>query len=252
MSAVALGLLSLSAPAQQPEEPAAENEQPPAEEIDLRALSYALGYDLGRTLSAYTVGPFELDIEEITAGLSASVKEWEPAYSEEMMERTVQQWVTKQQALQQEQRRQTLENEGVKNLEEARQVARRNRQNRKIKETESGLQYQALKKGKGPRPQRNDWVKVHYVGTVPDGQVFDSSRQREEPIVFRLDQVIQGWTEGVQLMRRNALFRFHIPPHLAYGSEGVSDPAGLIGPNKLLVFEVELLDFSASQESLED
>ena len=103
--------------------------------------------------------------------------------------------------------------------------------------TESGLQYEVLKMGKGKRPVATDKVKVHYHGTLIDSTVFDSSVDRGEPIVFGLNQVIAGWTEGVQLMPVGSKFRFYIPQELGYGSRA----AGSIPPYSTLIFEVELL-----------
>ena len=103
--------------------------------------------------------------------------------------------------------------------------------------TESGLQYEVLKMGKGKKPAATDRVKVHYHGTLIDGTVFDSSVDRGEPIVFGLNQVIAGWTEGVQLMPVGSKFRFYIPQNLGYGERA----AGSIPPYSTLIFEVELL-----------
>lgn len=103
--------------------------------------------------------------------------------------------------------------------------------------TESGLQYEVLKMGKGKRPEATDRVKVHYHGTLTNGEVFDSSVERGEPIVFALNQVIPGWTEGVQLMPVGSKFKFFIPQELGYGSRA----AGSIPPYSTLIFEVELL-----------
>ena len=106
-----------------------------------------------------------------------------------------------------------------------------------VKVTESGLQYKVTKMGKGKKPSATDKVKVHYHGTLIDGTVFDSSVQRGEPIVFPLNQVIPGWTEGLQLMPVGSKFTFYIPQELAYGSH----ETGVIKPYSALVFEVELL-----------
>lgn len=250
--ALAIALVITAAVAQPDDELGGEphSEIVSAEEIDVSLLSYSLGYDLGRTLQQFTVDPIELDVEEISSGVSAALKEWESAYSEEEMTEAIRNWAERQNWLRERENMEALENAATKNLEEARRVAAENRKNRKVKETDSGLQYEVMRKGKGPKPKEDDWVRVHYVGTVPTGETFDSSRQRGEPVIFRLNEVIQGWGEGLQLMEKNATFRFHIPPHLAYGREGVPDPAGLIGPNKMLVFEVELLDFSSERDAL--
>lgn len=103
--------------------------------------------------------------------------------------------------------------------------------------TASGLQYLVVKEGTGARPGENDAVTVHYTGRLIDGTVFDSSVERGEPATFGLKQVIAGWTEGLQLMREGAAYRFFIPSHLAYGSHGT----GPIQPHSTLVFDVQLL-----------
>lgn len=102
----------------------------------------------------------------------------------------------------------------------------------------SGLQYEILKEGTGKKPAVYDTVRCHYHGTLTDGTVFDSSYQRGLPSEFRLNQVIPGWTEGVQLMREGAKYRFYIPYHLAYGERGAGSQ---IPPYSALVFDVELL-----------
>lgn len=105
-------------------------------------------------------------------------------------------------------------------------------------ETASGLQYKLLTQGSGSEhPTASSKVKVHYHGTLLDGTVFDSSVDRGEPISFGLNQVIKGWTEGVQLMVVGEKTRFYIPSKLGYGNR----PAGKIGPGALLIFDVELL-----------
>ena len=104
--------------------------------------------------------------------------------------------------------------------------------------TASGLQYEVLTEGTGRMPRATDKVQVNYRGTLLDGTEFDSSYKRGKPIEFRLDQVIKGWTEGVQLMKEGAKYRFVIPSKLAYGQRGAP---GAIGPDETLIFEVELL-----------
>ncbi len=105
--------------------------------------------------------------------------------------------------------------------------------------TKSGLQYQVLVEGNGEKPGRTDTVKVHYEGQLPNGTVFDSSIARGEPIEFPLDHVIPGWTEGVQLMKVGAKYRFFIPSRLGYGAHGAGNA---IPPHSTLIFVVELLD----------
>ena len=106
------------------------------------------------------------------------------------------------------------------------------------KTTASGIKYIVLKEGTGAQPTATSNVKVHYTGTFLDGKVFDSSVQRGEPIDFGLNQVIKGWTEGVQLMKEGAKYKFYIPSNLAYGEQGAG---GVIPPKTDLIFEIELI-----------
>lgn len=127
-----------------------------------------------------------------------------------------------------------VKEEGIKFLEE-------NKQNPDVKVTASGLQYMVMKEGKGKNPTASSVVKVHYHGTTPDGTVFDSSVERGEPIEFPLNGVIPGWTEGVQLMKEGAKYKFFIPQELAYGANAPQGGQGPIKPYMPLVFEVELI-----------
>ena len=105
--------------------------------------------------------------------------------------------------------------------------------------TASGLQYEILSQGSGRQPKATDSVKCHYEGRLIDGTVFDSSYRRGTPATFGLNQVIAGWTEGVQLMQEGAKYRFYIPFNLAYGANGAGDS---IPPYSALIFDVELLE----------
>ncbi|MFT6898775.1 MAG: peptidylprolyl isomerase [Paraglaciecola sp.] len=127
----------------------------------------------------------------------------------------------------------------LENMATATYFLAKNRTNKDVIETASGLQYQVLQKGEGEtHPSASSTVKVHYHGTLLDGSVFDSSVERDKPISFPLNQVISGWTEGVQLMVVGDKFKFFIPAELGYGNRA----SGKITPGSLLIFEVELLD----------
>lgn len=128
---------------------------------------------------------------------------------------------------------------GERNRTEGAAFLEGNRSQKGVITTRSGLQYMVLRQGSGERPKPTDRVKVNYQGSLLDGTVFDSSYERGEPVVFGLNQVIPGWTEGVALMPVGAKYRFWIPGELAYGESGT--PGGPIGPNATLVFDVELL-----------
>ena len=123
------------------------------------------------------------------------------------------------------------------NLAKSAEYLSEQRKQKNTKETDSGLLYQVLKKGDGDQPTAEDEVEVHYHGTLIDGSVFDSSRDRGEPAKFKVGQVIAGWTEALQLMKVGAKWKLFIPSELAYGKRGNNS----IGPNEALTFEVELL-----------
>ena len=108
-----------------------------------------------------------------------------------------------------------------------------------VQTTESGLQYEVVKKAEGAQPKVSDVVSVHYQGTLVDGSVFDSSIERGEPVEFPVGGVIPGWVEGLQLMKVGEKYKFYIPSELAYGAQS---PTPAIPANSTLVFEVELLD----------
>lgn len=129
--------------------------------------------------------------------------------------------------------------QGIKNAAEGKKFLEENKKTPGVETTESGLQYKVIKKGSGRNPKTTDEVEVHYRGTLLNGQEFDSSYQREKPTSFKLNQVIAGWTEGLQKMNKGSKFEFYIPSELAYGKTGTT---GKIGPNATLIFEVELLD----------
>ena len=128
---------------------------------------------------------------------------------------------------------------GKKALEEGRVFLKNNSTKPGVITTKSGLQYEVLQEGNGKKPKATDKVRCHYEGTLIDGTVFDSSYKRNEPAVFGLNQVITGWTEGVQLMSEGAKYRFYIPYLLAYGESGAG---GLIPPYATLIFDVELIE----------
>jgi FKBP-type peptidyl-prolyl cis-trans isomerase len=121
-----------------------------------------------------------------------------------------------------------------------------NKKKEGVQTTTSGLQYIILKDGNGIKPKAEDTVVVHYVGTLIDGTKFDSSIDRKEPVIFPLNQVIKGWTEGVQLMSVGSKYKFFVPYTLGYGEQGAG--GGLIPPYATLIFEVELLNVKQYKE----
>ncbi len=126
------------------------------------------------------------------------------------------------------------------NLKEGQAFLATNKEKEGIVELPSGLQYEIITQGTGPKPLASNEVTCHYHGTLINGTIFDSSVQRGRPASFPLNMVIKGWTEGLQLMPTGSKWRFFIPPHLGYGERQVS---AQIGPNSTLIFEVELISF---------
>ncbi|NCT94548.1 MAG: FKBP-type peptidyl-prolyl cis-trans isomerase [Chitinophagaceae bacterium] len=126
------------------------------------------------------------------------------------------------------------------NLQAGQDFLANNKNRPEVTELASGLQYEILLAGEGPKPAAHQEVTCHYHGTLIDGTIFDSSVQRGRPASFPLNMVIKGWTEGLQLMPTGSKWRFFIPPHLAYGDRQVS---AQIGPNSTLIFDVELISF---------
>jgi FKBP-type peptidyl-prolyl cis-trans isomerase len=131
------------------------------------------------------------------------------------------------------------EKQGQKNLEEGNTFLENNKTREGVQTTPSGLQYEVIQEGSGPKPAAEDQVRVHYEGTLTDGTVFDSSLERGQPAVFGVNQVIPGWTEALQLMSVGSKWKIYIPSDLAYGPRGAGAE---IGPNSVLIFEVELLE----------
>ncbi len=204
--------------------------QPKLDTEDAKA-AYALGYMTGKT--SETQVP-DLDTQNFVAGFQDAYAKKEGAMKEEDMKAALmafQKRVMEKAQARAEQAQVEEERKGTSFLAE-------NAKKAGVKSTASGLQYQVVTEGKGAKPVASDTVKVHYEGKLLDGTVFDSSKQRGEPATFRLDQVIPGWTEGVQLMPVGSTYKFVIPSKLAYGPGGT----GPIPPNATLMFEVELLE----------
>lgn len=140
-----------------------------------------------------------------------------------------------------------IEKEGpAKTKKEGLAFLAENKKRPEVKITQSGLQYEVIREGIGSKPGPTSRVKVHYHGTTPSGDVFDSSVDRGQPSEFGLNQVIKGWTEGLQLMRAGSKYKFFIPQELAYGAN--PQPGSIIEPFMPLVFEVELLEVLTDEQ----
>lgn len=196
-------------------------------------VSYALGLGIGRQLAQ--MGASELNIDDFAAAIKDVIAGNELKVSNREAQTIVQDYFRKQEEklnAERAEKGKVAKAEGEKYLAE-------NAKKEGVVTLPSGLQYMVLKEGNGKKPNATDQVKCHYEGFLIDGTVFDSSIQRGEPAVFPLNQVIAGWTEGLQLMQEGAKYRFFIPYILGYGEGGAG---ASIPPYAALIFDVELLE----------
>ena len=202
---------------------------------------YALGSDVGRNLKRQN---FDFDVNAFVAGFKAAFTGTESKMTEEEIGAALQEFQTEMITKMMEERTK----KAAENKEAGDKFLAENKTKEGVKTTESGLQYIVEKEGEGESPAAEDIVEVHYRGTLLDGTEFDSSYARNEPAKFPLNRVIKGWTEGVQLMKKGAKYKFFIPSELAYGEGGAGEK---IGPNAALIFEVELLSIEKAQKPAE-
>ncbi len=195
-------------------------------------ISYTIGMDIGRSLAEQDM---DLNLELLVEALEATFRGEETRMTPE--EALAERDAYMQQRQQQMEAQQA--EDAVRNIEEGQAFLAENRERDEVSETASGLQYRVIEEGEGRTPAETDRVTVHYRGTLIDGTEFDSSYGRGQPATFALNQVIPGWTEGVQLMQEGATYEFFIPSELAYGEQGRPGP---IGPNSTLIFQVELIE----------
>lgn len=200
-------------------------------------LSYTIGMDIGGSLAEQDM---DLDLDLLIEALRASYNGEETLLTEEEALAEREAFMQRRQQQMEAQR----EEEGTANREAGEAFLAENAERDDVMVTDSGLQYRVIEEGDGASPAAEDQVTVHYKGTLIDGTVFDSSYDRGEPASFALNQVIPGWTEGLQLMSEGGKYEFFIPSDLAYGDQGRPGP---IGPNSTLIFEVELLEVSGSE-----
>ncbi|MFN6139012.1 MAG: FKBP-type peptidyl-prolyl cis-trans isomerase [Planctomycetota bacterium] len=192
--------------------------------------SYAIGFQIGKDISSSGLSAEDLELKELLEGFTDGLTGKSKLNAQQMQQAM---------ASLQEQMKAKMIQKSRKNLERANDLLKTNKDTEGVQTTKSGLQYQAIKSGSGKTPALTSTVKVHYEGKLLDGKVFDSSIARGEPIEFPVNGVIPGWTEALQRMKVGDKWKLFIPPGLAYGERGAGSD---IGPNELLVFEVELLD----------
>jgi FKBP-type peptidyl-prolyl cis-trans isomerase len=193
--------------------------------------SYCVGYNMGRNLGNIKE---EVDFETVVQGFrDGFAGEDKAQVSLEEMPKILRAFQMKINNTMREKRKV----QGDKNKAEGEAFLKENAKKEGVITTKSGLQYKVIKEGTGAVPKSTDKVNVHYRGTLLDGTEFDSSHKRGKPASFFLNRVIPGWTEGVQLMKMGAKYKFFIPGNLAYGQRGSRN----IGPNAVLIFDIELL-----------
>lgn len=203
------------------------------ENKSLDRISYALGLSMGNNFRAS--GITEINVQNFADGVAAVFYGSTPKMSYDEAKAEIQAYFTEMEKKQ----RAAAEELGKANAAAGEAFLAENGKRVEVKTTPSGLQYEVLTEGDGPRPEANDQVEVHYTGKLIDGTVFDSSVDRGMPATFGVTQVIPGWVEALQLMKAGSKWRLFIPSNLAYGPNGA--PGSPIGPNATLIFDVELL-----------
>lgn len=196
---------------------------------DKTAASYCVGMSLGGSLMQQSLG--ELSPEVIAEAIADVFSGKQLKYTPEEANQIIQAYVNEQ-----------SEKVFAANKEAGEKFLAENAKKEGVIVTPSGLQYEVLNEGEGEHPTPTSTVTVHYHGTLTDGTVFDSSISRGEPATFGVNQVIRGWTEALQLMKKGAKYRLYIPQELAYGA--APHPGGPIEPYMALIFDVELLDIA--------
>lgn len=200
------------------------------------SVSYGIGTDIGHNLRMS--GLEDLNVEAIARGIRDGIDSTE-VLDDEQVRTVVQAYMINAQRKVMEREQEEAE----KNLVSGEEWLTENGKRQGVTTTASGLQYEVVRNGEGPKPGPNDMVTVHYRGTLIDGKEFDSSYNRGQPATFGVSNVIPGWTEALQLMSVGSNWKLFIPAGLAYGNS--RGPGGQLPPNSTLIFDVELLEVKA-------
>ncbi len=241
VSLIAAAILTLSACNKEAEQP-----KPLVLDTDAAKQSYSLGVSAGRfidtTIKEHEKLGLPLASETIVRGIQDQL-----AGKSQLTEEDVQKVMMALEQTAREKQVEVAKAQAEQNVAAGKAYLETNAKKEGVKVTESGLQYEVVQAAEGPKPAATDVVRVHYTGTLVDGTEFDSSKERG-PAQFPLNQVIKGWTEGVQLMSVGSKFKFTIPAELAYGESDM----GTIPANSVLVFDVELLGIGEEAPAAEE
>jgi FKBP-type peptidyl-prolyl cis-trans isomerase FklB len=198
-------------------------------------VSYGIGLSIGKDFKRQDI---DVDLDLLKRGIEDGLAGATPLLSSDQLKETMQAFQKEMRAKHQA-RNKAL---GEKNQKEGEAFLAANAKKEGVKTLPGGLQYKIIKKGTGKTPTVNDSVTVNYRGTLLDGTVFDSTYKRGAPATFQVNRVIPGWTEALQHMKEGAKWKLFIPPNLAYGARGAGSA---IGPNAVLIFDVELIKVSS-------
>lgn len=207
---------------------------------EIQKISYIIGYEQGLNLKTMTEQTGEkLDMDIFNKAVADAFAGKESALTDEQIQAVGKAY--------EERKLKEAQDKAVKNKADGEKFLAENAKKEGVQTTASGLQYKVITEGTGATPKATDAVIVNYEGKLIDGKVFDSSYERGMPAQFKVNEVIKGWTEGLQLMKQGAKYEFYVPSELAYGEAG--NP--MIEPNSVLIFTVELLDEAQAKAAVE-
>ncbi len=209
----------------------AQAQEPKGLKDQKEKLSYVIGVDIGKAMQKQGV---QVDADLVARGIKDGASGGKLLMTDQEIQETMMAFQKEMRAKQEEASKQA----GEKNKKEGEAFLAANQTKEGVKALPSGLQYKVIKAGSGKKPKATDTVVTHYKGTLLDGTEFDSSYKRNQPATLKVNGVIRGWTEALQLMEEGAKWVLYVPAALAYGDRGAGPQ---IGPNATLIFEVELI-----------
>lgn len=205
---------------------------------EMQKVSFLLGFNTGKDMKELDS---EIDLDIFYKAMKDGFNGKENALTDE----EIKELATAYEKRKSEEAKKKFDEAAAKNKADGEKFLAENAKKEGVQTTASGLQYKVITEGTGKQPKATDTVVVHYEGKLLDGKVFDSSYERQMPAQFQLNQVIKGWTEGLQLMKEGSKYEFYVPSELAYGAEGNQN----IEPNSVLIFTVELLTEAQAKEA---